>query len=79
MATMKTMKIKMTLITDIYEFVNKASNIVGEVFVQKGYYIVNGKSILGVMSLDFSGTVNVTYPENEIEFESFLKQFEVEE
>lgn len=79
MAAMKAMQIKMTLITDIYEFVKKASNIVGEVLVQKDYYIVNGKSILGVMSLDFSGTVNVAYPENEIDFENFLKQFEVEE
>lgn len=79
MAVMKAMKIKMTLITDIYEFVNKASDIVGEVLVQKDYYIVNGKSILGVMSLDFSGTVNVAYPENEIDFEKFLEQFKVEE
>ena len=69
--------IKIELITDLQKFVVKASEVEGEVLVQKSYWIVNGKSILGVMSLDFSEGVTVTYPANEWEFEQFIEQFEI--
>lgn len=70
--------IKIELIKDLQKFVDKASNVEGEVLVQKDYWIVNGKSILGILSLDFSNGVTVTYPANEWEFEQFLDEFEIE-
>lgn len=73
----KSKLIKIELITDLQKFVVKASEVEGEVLVQKSYWIVNGKSILGVMSLDFSEGVTVTYPANEWEFEQFIEQFEI--
>lgn len=73
----KSMFIKLNEIADLKKFVEKATEVEGEVLLQHNYYIVNGKSILGVMSLDLTKGVNVVYPASEVEFEQFIEQFEV--
>ena len=59
MRLVKSKFIAFNQITDLNQFINNASKVDGEVLLQKDYYIVNGKSILGVMSIDVSKGVNV--------------------
>ena len=46
------MDIKLTLITDIYDFLEVAQKHPSEVRVSQGSYSVDGKSILGVFALN---------------------------
>lgn len=68
--------IKMNSITDVMNFVKEASKIEGDVTVLKGRYIIDGKSIMGVMSIDMSTGMTVEYPADAVDFENFISQFE---
>jgi hypothetical protein len=46
------MHIKLTLISDLYDFLEVAQNHPSEVELLQGNYSVDGKSILGVFSLN---------------------------
>ena len=46
------MNIKLTLISDIYDFLEIAQNHPSEVKLFQGNYSVDGKSILGVLALN---------------------------
>ncbi len=73
--------IKLNLITDIQEFVNTSQTIVGPVTVasEDGIYTVDGKSLLGLMSLNLSKPITVTYPTSEgTYFRDFLDRFTIE-
>ena len=48
-------------IDKVKSFVNDMSKVEGDVIVSSGQYIVDGKSIMGVFSLDFSKPLRVTY------------------
>lgn len=67
--------IKMNNVTDVMNFVKEASKIEGDVTVLKGRYIIDGKSIMGVMSIDMSTGMTVEYPADAIDFENFISQF----
>lgn len=73
----KSKLIKINMIEDLKELVNKAAEVEDEVLLQHGYYIINCKSILGVLSLDLSKEVNIVYPAYAVEFEQFVENFEV--
>lgn len=75
---MKTIFIKMGNITDISTFVANASKIEKDVTVYKGRYVINGKSLLGIFSIDLTSGAIVEFPEDEIEFENFLNTFKAE-
>ena len=68
--------IKMNNVTDVMNFVKEASKIEGDVTVLKGRYIIDGKSIMGVMSIDMSTGMIVEYPADAVDFENFISQFE---
>lgn len=68
--------IKMNNVTDVMNFVKEASKIEGDITVLKGRYIIDGKSIMGVMSIDMSTGMTVEYPADAIDFENFISQFE---
>lgn len=68
--------IKMNSVTDVMNFIKEASKIEGDVTVLKSRYIIDGKSIMGVMSIDMSTGMTVEYPADAIDFENFISQFE---
>lgn len=68
--------IKMNNVTDVMNFVKEASKIEGDITVLKGRYIIDGKSIMGVMSIDMSTGMIVEYPADAVDFENFISQFE---
>lgn len=72
---MKSVYVKIHGINDMTSFVKLASTVEGDVTCHKGRYVVDGKSIMGVMSLDISTGVTVEYPESAKEFDFFISQF----
>lgn len=73
--TIKTIKIYN--INDIKEFIRHSTAVDGEVTCSKGKYMVDGKSIMGLMSIDLSTGITVEYPEDATDFDEFVSQFEV--
>lgn len=76
----KKVKVNLNQIESVKKFVEISSNLQSEVTVQSGRYIVDGKSFLGIMSLNLYDPVDVEIiGKNKLEIESFLnmmKQFE---
>jgi phosphocarrier protein HPr len=73
----KEITIKMSGINDAALLVEMAKKLSTDVTIRHGKFCVDGKSILGVLSLDMSDGVQVEYDENETEFENWLRKFEV--
>ena len=66
--------IKINKVSDIYAFVDAASRCDSDILVKKGKYVVNGKSLIGIMSIDMSTGVTVEYFDEN--FGNFLDNFE---
>lgn len=63
----------------VSNFVNQMLQFKGDVIVRHGIYVVNGRSILGVMSLDLSQPVICEIDDNEnLKWEINCKEFEVD-
>ena len=73
--SMKNLYIKINGIADVSHFVQAATQVEGDVIVIKGQYAVDGKSLLGMFSIDPSSGVTVKYPEGEETFENFITQY----
>ncbi len=69
--------ISITGINDLYAFVREASRVVGDVIVSRGKFSIDGKSIMGLMSIDTSVGVTVEYPADATDFASFIEQYTV--
>lgn len=57
---MTSVEIKLTSIQDIHSFVNLVNKYGMEVDLSSGRYIVNAKSIMGILSLDLANPVILT-------------------
>lgn len=75
------MFIKFTSITDISSFFLGCQYYEGQITVSQGRHTVDGRSQLGVYSLDLSSPIRVQIiakdPETENNFYNFLKKWEV--
>lgn len=67
--------IKINGITDMTTFVKEAAKVDGDVTCKKGKYVIDAKSLMGVMSIDISTGVMVEYPVDAVEFDKFLTSF----
>ena len=74
---MKELTISIKGLHDVYTFISKAQAVDGDITVTRGRYAVDGKSVLGIFSLDMSQDITVIYPETALEFEEFISQFKV--
>ena len=74
---MKTKYIKIHGITDVTKLAQEAYKVDGDICLKKGKYVVDGKSLMGIMSIDVSTGVTIEYPEDAIEFEDFISHFEI--
>ena len=75
---MKEMIISIKGLHDVYTFISKAQAVDGDITVKRGRYAVDGKSVLGIFSLDMSQDVTVIYPTSAVEFDQFCEQFKVD-
>ena len=67
--------VKITTISDVKDLINYTRAVDGDVLIKKGNYVIDGTSILGVLSLDMSTPVEIVYPQDAIELEGFLNNF----
>lgn len=57
---MKTAEIRLSTIADVRDFVNIVSSTNIDVDLSSGRYIVDGKSIMGIFSLDLLSPIKLT-------------------
>ena len=55
-----TTNIKLATISDVRDFVNAVAAFEDEIDLQSGRYVVDGKSILGIFSLDHLSPIKLT-------------------
>ena len=56
---MKSVKIRLSTIADIRDFVNIVAAYDGEIDLISGRYVVDGKSIMGIFSLDLLSPITL--------------------
>lgn len=67
--------IKVIGLNDVYLLNAEAHKVEGDVTASRGKYSIDVKSILGLLSIDLTRGVTITYPANAIEFDKFLLTF----
>ena len=72
---MKKIFIKIAEIDKVNEFVQHARSVQGDILVSRGKFCVDGKSILGMYSLNLNQGCTVEYPDDAKEFDEFIQQF----
>ncbi len=60
-----TVNIQVKEINDVYKLVNILVGFEGDVDLESGKYKVDGKSILGIFSLDLRQPIKLTYEDEE--------------
>lgn len=54
-------RVTLSKVSDINDFVNLTNKCIDDVIVYSGRYIVNGKSLMGIYSLDLSEPLKVEF------------------
>ena len=73
---MKELKIKLTNVKDIRDFVNQVILVDYEVDLVQGRYTIDAKSIMGIFSLDLLSTITlVAHSENTDAFFASIARF----
>ncbi|MBD5474939.1 MAG: HPr family phosphocarrier protein [Lachnospiraceae bacterium] len=62
---------------EVRDFVSAASKCIYDVDISYNSYIVDAKSIVGVLGLNFKQVLTVAYNGYDAEFEKYLKKFAV--
>ena len=76
---MKTTNIRLSTIADVRDFVNAVAAFDGEVDISSGRYVVDGKSIMGIFSLDLLSPIKLTiHSDNADELLTKIEKFIVE-
>lgn len=75
---MKTTKIRLNGVDDIRAFVNAVAMYEYDIDLRGGRYVVDGKSIMGIFSLDLSSPIEmVVYGDKEDELIARVQKFVV--
>lgn len=74
---MMTNYIKIEKYENIKKLVELNTKIEGDVTIKRGKYVIDGKSIMGILSIDLSKGAYIEYPEDADELTNFLKEFEI--
>lgn len=73
---MTTFPIQLTSVSDIKAFVDAASHVGCDIDVLCGRYLVDGKSIMGLFSIDLSEPIEVQIRGSEAQADLFKKSIE---
>lgn len=71
--------IKIEKYENIKKLVEINSRIEGDVTLKRYKYVIDGKSIMGILSIDLSQGAYIEYPKNADELTEFLQEFEIKE
>ena len=69
---MVTRVISIDKISDIMDFNAQAHKVEGDIVVRRGIYVVDGKSLLGIMALNPAEGITVEFPEEAVDFAAYL-------
>lgn len=73
-------KIKLNTFNDVAEFVRLSTSYIGEVLVYSQNYIVSGKSIMGMYSIDLTNPIEVEFKNGvSREISESIKSFAIKE
>lgn len=75
---MTQMKIQLTTINDIKNFVNTVSRYEFAIDLSSGRYTVDGKSIMGIFSLDLSKPISLAAYTDDSDFTESMAPFKAE-
>ncbi len=64
---MKSVQIRLSTIADVRDFVNIVAKTDADIDLQSGRYIVDGKSIMGIFSLDLLSPITLTVHSDDAE------------
>ena len=72
---MKTLQVNLNSIERVKAFVQESMKVSTDVTITSldGRYVIDGKSIMGIFSLDLTKNVNISYEDSEVAFEKYLK------
>lgn len=71
-------RVKLSTLQDVKKFVDLSTKLEGDVFLQSGQYVVDGKSIMGIFSLSLLEPIEMEIIEkDERELDSFLYELEM--
>lgn len=71
----KTAVIKISEVNDLYEFFKQASLVDGDVLLTKGKYAVDGKSMMGIFTINLSEPTLIHFPEDADAFCKYISKF----
>lgn len=74
---MKKYQIKLNATTDVKEFVRAAEKCDFDIDVFYNRFIIDAKSILGVLSMDLTRVLTVQYRGNNSDFERTLEKYAI--
>lgn len=78
----KTIRIILNDINKIKQFVEDASSFASNIDIHKHHYVVDGKSLMGIISIDPSEPIDITInaidSEEEIRFEEVFNKYKIE-
>ena len=72
------MKIKFNEMKDVQRFVSKCSMFEDDIVLLSGRYVVDGKSLLGILSLDLSKPVDLKSDTDDISTKHVFTEYMVE-
>lgn len=72
------MKIRLNNMKDVQRFVNKCSMFEDDIVLLSGRYVINGKSLLGILSLDLSKPVDLEIDTDDISTKHVFTEYMVE-
>ena len=58
-------RVKFNTMNEIKKFVNLTENLNGDILVYSGHYVVDGRSLMGILSLSLSSPVDVRVVDEE--------------
>lgn len=73
---MTSILVNLNMISDLKAFVNMTSNLSVNVTLKSGQYVVDGKSIMGIFSLDLTKPIECIIETDDIEVISLFAPFE---
>lgn len=68
--------VKINTIDNLKQFAEMAYKILDDITVYQGKYVIDGKSILGLMSLNLNSPIIVEFPYYASQFKYYLEQLE---
>lgn len=68
--------IKISNLEDINEFVAEANKVSGDITLKRGKFVIDAKSLLGVLAINIAEGVDVTFPIMAKEFAEFIRKYE---